>query len=54
MDKSVVEVYVNQVQAICRRVYPTAPERSTGVEVFGSGAEIKRLDVWEMMPANLY
>ncbi len=54
VDKSVVEVYVNQVQAICRRVYPTAPERSTGVEVFGSGAEIKRLDVWEMMPANLY
>lgn len=33
VDKSVVEVYANDKQAICRRVYPTYPENAKGVYV---------------------
>ncbi|MBR5311992.1 MAG: glycoside hydrolase family 32 protein [Clostridia bacterium] len=51
-DKSVVEVFANQRQAICRRVYPTA-EDATGVKVIG-GRHLIKADAWEMMPSNPY
>ena len=54
VDKSVVEIYVNHCQAICRRVYPTDPTDAVGVSIIGTGAEIKNLDAWEMAPTNLY
>ncbi len=54
IDKSVVEVYANDRQAICRRVYPDAD--SLGVELFASGGQAKFSSVkaWEMMPSNPY
>ncbi len=55
VDKSVVEVYANDRQAICRRVYPT---RVDSLEVFlyaqGGTARFEALRAWEMAPANPY
>lgn len=50
VDKSVVEVFANERQAICRRIYPTNPEMATGVTLLGDAD----IDVWEMMPSNPY
>jgi beta-fructofuranosidase len=53
VDKSVVEVYANDRQAIGRRVYPTLAD-SLGVTLFASGgrAHFQTVHAWEMMPAN--
>ena len=40
VDKSVVEVYANDRQAICRRVYPGRPD-SLGVALFARGGEVE-------------
>ncbi|MEW4565906.1 GH32 C-terminal domain-containing protein [Bremerella sp. JC770] len=55
VDKSVIEVYANDRQAICRRVYPTRSD-SLGVELFAEGGEANctRVNAWEMMPSNPY
>jgi beta-fructofuranosidase len=55
VDKSVVEVYANDRQAICRRVYPGRPD-SLGVALFATGgdARIASVKAWEMMPSNPY
>ena len=55
VDKSVVEVFANDRQAIGRRVYP-ARNDSLGVSLFASGgtAHFKTVKAWEMMPANPY
>ena len=53
VDKSVVEVYANDRQAISRRVYPARTE-SLGVMLFADGgaANFAKLKAWEMAPAN--
>ena len=55
VDRSVVEIFANDRQAIGRRVYPTRPD-SLGVSLFvtGGGAQFKTVKAWEMMPANPY
>ena len=55
IDKSVVEVYANDRQAICRRVYPGRSD-SLGVALFATGgdARIASVKAWEMMPSNPY
>lgn len=55
VDKSVVEVFANGRQAVMRRIYPTRKD-SVGVVLFtrGGAAEVKGLDVWDMMPSNAY
>jgi beta-fructofuranosidase len=55
VDKSVVEVFANDRQAISRRVYPERSD-SLGVVLFanGSGAQFKNVKSWEMAPANPY
>lgn len=54
IDHSVVEVYANDRQAICRRVYPYNAE-STAVKFYQDGdAEIKEIHTWEIMPSNMY
>lgn len=53
VDKSFVEVYANERQAICRRVYPTDPAHSMSVMLVGNKAP-ETLDAWEMAPANMY
>ncbi|OXU15517.1 GH32 C-terminal domain-containing protein [Sedimentisphaera salicampi] len=55
VDKSVIEIYANDRQAICRRVYPGRSD-SLGVELFSKGgkAKIESVKAWEMMPSNPY
>lgn len=52
IDRSVIEVYANKRQAICRRVYPTCPENSKGVKLIG--AKPQKLDTYKMFPSNPY
>jgi len=53
VDKSVVEVYADDRQAIGRRVYPTRND-SLGVALFADGgvAAVKQVKAWELAPAN--
>jgi len=53
VDKSVVEVYANDRQAICRRVYPARPD-SVGASLFAvnGSAQFKSVTAWDMMPSN--
>jgi len=55
VDKPVVEVFANDRQAICRRVYPTRSD-SLGVVVFADGGQAKfnSVKAWEMAPSNPY
>lgn len=54
MDRSIVEVYANERQAIARRIYPTLG--GTGVSAFSKGGKVvfKSVKSWEMMPSNPY
>jgi beta-fructofuranosidase len=55
IDKSVVEVFANDRQAVMRRIYPTRKD-SLGVSAFSNGGSTKvvRLEAWDMMPSNPY
>jgi beta-fructofuranosidase len=55
VDKSVVEIFANDRQAIGRRVYPTRAD-SLGVVLFSDGgqASFQSVTAWEMAPANPY
>lgn len=54
VDRSVVEIFANDRQAITRRIYPGAG--SLGVKAFTTGGDgqLATLDFWEMMPSNPY
>ena len=54
VDKSVIEIFVNERQAICRRVYPSHPDMAAGVSAISDGADFGTVNVWEMMPSNPY
>ena len=55
VDKSVIEVYANDRQAICRRVYPTRGD-SLGVFLLTQGgtARFQAVRAWDLVPANPY
>jgi beta-fructofuranosidase len=55
VDKSVVEVFANDRQAVMRRIYPTRKD-SLGVVLFSKGgsAKVPTLQAWDMMPSNPY
>ncbi len=55
VDKSVIEVFANDRQAICRRVYSTRAD-SLGVSLFSQGgaSTFKQVQAWQMTPANPY
>jgi beta-fructofuranosidase len=55
VDKSVVEIFANDRQAIGRRVYPVRND-SLGVSLFASGgnARFKAVKAWDMAPSNPY
>ena len=55
VDKSMVEIFANDRQAIGRRVYPTRAD-SLGVALFAQdgAAQFKHVKAWELMPANPY
>ena len=54
VDKSIVEVFANERQAVARRVYPKLG--GLGVKLFSKGGDVKVLSVkaWELMPSNSY
>ena len=54
VDRCVVEIYANERQAICRRVYPTNPKEAVNVSVISDGAEIKEAKAYEMRSTNMY
>ena len=53
VDRSVIEVYANDRQAICRRVYPGRDDSLDAV-LFADGANavFHSVKTWEMMPSN--
>ena len=55
VDKSVIEVFANRRQAICRRVSP-AHNDSLETENYAEGgsATFSRIRAWKMMPSNPY
>ena len=55
VDRSVVEVFANDRQAVMRRIYPSR-EDSVGVTLFSEGGptRVPTLEAWEMMPSNPY
>ena len=55
VDKSVVEVFANDRQAVMRRIYPSR-EDSVGVTLFSAGgpATVTTLEAWDIMPSNPY
>ena len=53
VDKSVVEVFANERQAVCRRIFPDDPS-SLNVKLIGTSDELVSLDAWEMMASNPY
>lgn len=55
VDRSVVEVFANDRQAVARRIYP-AHSDSVGVHVFaqGGGARVHGLSAWRIAPANAF
>jgi len=55
VDKSVVEVFANDRQAVMRRVYPSRKD-SVGVKLFSNGgpARVTTLEAWQMMESNPY
>lgn len=52
VDRSVVEVYANKRQAICRRAYHSDPKNAVGVKLIGPAPE--KLDTYKMFPSNPY
>jgi beta-fructofuranosidase len=53
VDKSMVEAFANDRQAVVRTIYPTRPD-SLGVSLFSQGgaARVKSLKAYDMAPAN--
>jgi beta-fructofuranosidase len=54
IDRSIVEVFANDKQAISRRIYPTLGGK--GVSLFSNGGEVsvKDMKIWELTPSNPY
>lgn len=54
VDKSVIEIFVNNRQAICRRAFPSNPHNAKGVYVVAESADFGTLHAYEMMETNPY
>ncbi|MEI6678610.1 MAG: glycoside hydrolase family 32 protein [Mariniphaga sp.] len=54
IDKSIIEVFANDRQAIGRMVYPTLGGK--GISLFSKGGDInvKSVKIWELSPSNPY
>ncbi len=53
IDKSVIEIFANDRQAIARRVYPECSD-SNNIFIFceNGNAHVETIKTWEMMPSN--
>jgi beta-fructofuranosidase len=52
VDRSIVEVYANDRQAIARRVYPTLEGTGVALVAGEEAATVASVKAWELMPAN--
>jgi beta-fructofuranosidase len=54
LDRSVIEVFANDRQAIARRIYPSS--ESVQIKLFSTvgAARVRSLRAWDMMPTNAY
>ena len=53
-DKAVIEVYANNKQAICRRVFTINPQKAVGVKFIGAKENLIKLETFDMAPTNPY
>ena len=55
VDRSIVEVFANDRQAMARTIYPTRPD-SLGVSLFSRGgpADVASVWAWRLAPANAW
>lgn len=55
IDKSVVEVFANDRQAVLRRIYPSSAA-SNQIKLFSEGGatRVHKLTAWDIMPSNPY
>ena len=53
LDRSIVEVFANDLQALTQRIDPSRPD-SLGVSLFAAGADaqVEVVEAWDMSPAN--
>jgi beta-fructofuranosidase len=54
VDRSIVEVYANDRQAIARSFYPTLNGRGVKLFARGGSVEVSSVSAWELMPSNPY
>ena len=54
VDKSVIEVYANDRQAICRRVYPQCPADAVSVIFIGERNTVETIEISDMASTNPY
>jgi beta-fructofuranosidase len=54
VDKSIVEVFANDRQAIARMVYPTLGGKGISLFSEGGSIETKSIKKWELSPSNPY
>jgi beta-fructofuranosidase len=54
IDRSVIEVYANDRQAIARMVYPTLGGKGVSIFAKGGTVKVKNINGWELSPANPY
>jgi beta-fructofuranosidase len=54
VDRSVIEVYVNEKQAICRRTFPTNPEKAVGIRILDGCEYLEKLEISDIAPTNMY
>jgi beta-fructofuranosidase len=54
IDRSIIEVYANDRQAIARMVYPTLGGRGVSIFAKGGAVKVKNINTWELSPANPY
>ena len=51
IDRTIIEVFVNERECLTQRIYPTRPD-SLGIELFSAGgeAEVSTMKSWNMNP----
>ena len=54
IDKSVIEVFANDRQAIARMVYPTLGGRGARIFSTSKAIKVKSINTWELSPSNPY
>jgi beta-fructofuranosidase len=52
IDKSIIEAFANDRQAVMRRIYPDRTSLGTKLFSAGGSSKLVSLQAWQMMPSN--